>query len=87
VSLDGAADRQHEEAAPSWEGERISIDQMRDLARAGENVIVIDARSERTYAESNLHAGGAVRLDPNNAAREAQELGLPKDAWPVVFCA
>jgi sodium/hydrogen antiporter len=71
----------------SADHERITVEEMRRLQQMGKPVIVLDVRSERTYEGSDLHAGGAVRLNPEYAAQEAKERGLPRDAWLVAFCA
>jgi hypothetical protein len=66
---------------------RITLEEMRRLQEKGEKVIVLDARSVRTYDDSDFQAKGAVRLHPEQPAREAAIIGLPKDAWLVAFCA
>jgi rhodanese-related sulfurtransferase len=66
---------------------RITLDEMQSLQRRGEPVVVVDARSIRTYDDSDLQARGAIRIDPNQPARDAARLKLPKDAWIVAFCA
>jgi NhaP-type Na+/H+ or K+/H+ antiporter len=69
--------------------ERITLAEVRALERAGEPVVLVDARTERTYDGSEQIAKGAVRLNPNQPmlAEQAREAGLPKDAWLPIFCA
>lgn len=67
--------------------EKISIDEMRRLQAAGEEVIVLDVRTARSYETSGQVAPGAVRLDPERASFEAERLRLPREAWLVAFCA
>ena len=50
-------------------------------------MIIIDARSEKTYQASEEIVPKAVRLDPQQAVRSATQIGLPKDALLAVFCA
>ena len=50
-------------------------------------VVVVDARSHRTYDESDYVLAEAVRLDPERAVAEARGLGLAKDTVLAVFCA
>jgi NhaP-type Na+/H+ or K+/H+ antiporter len=72
----------------SEDRERISIAEMRRLQQAEEPLIVVDARSERTYDDSDSRAVGSFRIDPtHHAAPQAQEMGLPRDAWLVIYCA
>src|SRR5262249_48765855 len=66
---------------------RIALDEMHRLQEKGEKVIILDARSIRTYDDSDMQAKGAIRLFPEQPAREAARLKLPKDAWIVAFCA
>jgi NhaP-type Na+/H+ or K+/H+ antiporter len=69
--------------------ERITVEEMRRLQGRGELVVVVDARTERTYRNSDALAGGAVRITPDQIgiAEQAERLGVPRHAWVVVFCA
>jgi hypothetical protein len=62
---------------------------MRQLQEKGERVMLVDARTERTYGNSDRAAEGAARIDPNEGqvAEQAAAQGLPKDAWLAIFCA
>jgi sodium/hydrogen antiporter len=66
---------------------RISLDEMRRLVREGAQVIVLDARTERTYGGSDVQARGAIRLVPDRVESQARTLGLPPDAWLIAYCA
>jgi NhaP-type Na+/H+ or K+/H+ antiporter len=82
-SRDGRADNTESE-----DSERISIAEMRRLVQSGEPVIVVDARSERTYESDDLRAAGSARIDPtHHATPQAERLGLPRDAWLAIYCA
>ena len=84
VNGDGSGD-----AAPAEEdiaSERITIAQMRRLQEAGELVLVLDVRKERSYGDSDSVASGALRIDPDQGARQAAERGVARDAWLVTFC-
>jgi NhaP-type Na+/H+ or K+/H+ antiporter len=72
--------------AENGDAERITIAGMRALQQSGQPVLVLDVRSARTYHESDQHAVGALRLDPERAAEQAAERGLPRDAWILAFC-
>jgi hypothetical protein len=72
-----------EEPAPI----RIPIDEMRALQAKGEPVIVVDARSLRTYDSDPLIATGAVRISPEDPVRDATEKRLSQRATLVVYCA
>jgi NhaP-type Na+/H+ or K+/H+ antiporter len=73
---------------------RITLKQIKLLKQAGENVIIVDARTERSYDNSDGLADGAVRLVPgpggslpDGIVDQARQLGLPRDAVLAVFCA
>lgn len=67
--------------------ECIEISELLELQRAGEPVVVVDARSDRTFIDSELLAQGAVRIAPDRAVLEAEKHNLPRNAVLAVFCA
>jgi NhaP-type Na+/H+ or K+/H+ antiporter len=67
--------------------ERITIEELRRLQERGVRVLVLDVRTDRTYEEDNLNATGAIRLHPDDALREAEQLRLPRDVLMAAFCA
>lgn len=71
------------EAAPL----RITIDEMRALQPGGEQVVVVDARSHRSYDGDPLTAVGSVRLNPDDPVRDAMQQRLSKRANLVIYCA
>ena len=71
--------------APVPEG--ITLEEMRRLREAAEPVILADVRTDRSYADDNLKAVGAIRLPPDDAVRRARELGLDHHATVVLYCA
>ena len=74
-------------AARLTDPEYIEPAELEALRHAREPLVVVDARSERTFNESDLLARGAVRLAPDRAVLEAKQLGLPRAAVLAVFCA
>jgi sodium/hydrogen antiporter len=69
------------------EPERITIDQVRALQAKGEPIVIVDARSNRTYDMEPLAASGAVRVSPDDPVRDATEKRLSQRATLVVYCA
>ncbi len=67
--------------------ERLGIEELRALQEAGEPVVILDVRTQRSLETSELTARGSIRLDPERPVQEAQRLHLPKEAWLVAFCA
>lgn len=85
VAASAAADGR---ALPAADGsERITIAEVRELWERGEPVVVVDARSVRTYDQSDAAARDAVRLPPDDAVRRARQLRLAQHATLVVYCA
>jgi NhaP-type Na+/H+ and K+/H+ antiporter len=66
---------------------RITLDEMRALQAKGEPVVVVDARSHRSYDDEPLKAAGSVRLNPDDPVRDAMQQRLSKRANLVVYCA
>jgi NhaP-type Na+/H+ or K+/H+ antiporter len=66
---------------------RITVEEYRAGREAGEPVVVVDARSARSYEADDHDADGAVRVDPDAPEREAEARRLPREATLVVFCA
>jgi sodium/hydrogen antiporter len=67
--------------------ESLDVPELQRLQAEGQPVVVVDSRTIRSLEGSDRGAAGAIRLDPERPAREAERLQLPRDAWLVVFCA
>jgi NhaP-type Na+/H+ or K+/H+ antiporter len=68
--------------------EFIDIAELRSLMqRDPKSVVLVDARSQRSYDESEYLLEGAVRIDPERAVADARRLNLPREAVLAVFCA
>jgi NhaP-type Na+/H+ or K+/H+ antiporter len=71
----------------STAAERISLDEMRELQRSGESVVLLDVRTARTFEADPAIARGAIRMLPDDAVRVATALGIPWKATLVAYCA
>jgi hypothetical protein len=67
--------------------DRITIGEVDELRARGDEVIVVDARADRSYRADGITAQGAVRLDPNDAVRSAQASRLSQHGTLVIYCA
>ena len=67
--------------------EYISIAEVKALQAHPGRVVIADARSTRTYDQSDEQIPGAVRLNPEQPVRAAGQLDLPKRAVLAVLCA
>ena len=67
--------------------ERISIDEVLRMQRAGDSVVLVDARAARSYAGDDRQIAGSVRMPPDDPVRAAVEQRLSQRATLVVYCA
>ena len=65
----------------------ISLDELDRLRKLGEDVILLDVRTDRSRDTSDFQAEGSVRMPPDNVVAQARELNLPKEAWLIAYCA
>jgi NhaP-type Na+/H+ or K+/H+ antiporter len=65
----------------------ITIQEMLQLQKSGEPVLILDVRSERSYEDSDLHATGAIRIHPDLAVKRIKEMEVNKSSWLIAFCA
>jgi sodium/hydrogen antiporter len=74
------------ELQPS-DSEYLDIAELQRLEQASVPLVVVDARTDRTFNDSELELPGAVRLHPDHAALDAERLKLPFDTTLAVLCA
>ena len=65
----------------------ITLEEFEQLQKSGENVILLDVRTERSREPSETQAKGSVRIVPEGVVAQANKLKLPKDAWLIAYCA
>jgi len=65
----------------------ITLEELAQLQKTGEPVIILDVRTERSRDTSEYQAQGSVRVVPENVVGQAKRLNLPKDAWLIAYCA
>ena len=67
--------------------ERITLDELQALQRAGEPITLLDVRTQRTYESDPFIARGAIRMPPDDAVRSATAQQIPWKATLVAYCA
>ena len=67
--------------------ERITLDELGELQRSGEPVVLLDVRTPRTFESDPFIARGALRMPPDDAVRLARAAGIPWKATLVAYCA
>jgi NhaP-type Na+/H+ and K+/H+ antiporter len=65
----------------------ITLKEFEQLQNSGENVILLDVRTERSREPSESQAKGSVRIVPEGVVAQARAKKLPKDAWLIAYCA
>jgi NhaP-type Na+/H+ or K+/H+ antiporter len=79
--------REPEPAAAEAGAVLIRREELDALRTAGERVVVADVRSEADWQRRREEPPpGVVRLSPDRPAAHAGALGLPHDAWLVLYC-
>lgn len=76
-----------EEKVPADVRDRITIEEVRRLQAAGEDVIILDARADRNRRNSETQATGSIRVHPHEPVQDAKALKLSQQATLVVYCA
>jgi len=89
ISTDPAGTASESQNAPavSLNAQYIDPAEIRHLNDSGTPVVLVDARSKRSFDDSDELLDQAVRLDPERPSADAKRLGLPRDAILVIFCA
>jgi len=75
------------ESSPSVGKQSITLEELEQLQKSGEKVILLDVRTERSREPSEFQAKGSVRIPPEGVVPQAHEMKLPKDAWLIAYCA
>jgi NhaP-type Na+/H+ or K+/H+ antiporter len=69
------------------EDERITLEGVATARARGDEIILIDARADKSFRADPRTAEGALRVEPDDPVRDATELQLSKTATLVVYCA
>lgn len=66
----------------------ITLEELERLQKTGEQVVLLDVRTERSRDTSEFQAAGSIRITPEfEVASQARKLGLTKEAWLIAYCA
>ncbi len=69
------------------QGVLITIPEMREIQQSGAPSLVLDVRADRSFADSDLLAQGALRIPQDRAVQRLTELDVPRQTWLFAFCA
>jgi sodium/hydrogen antiporter len=77
-----------ESATPATVGtQSITLEELDRLHKSGDQVILLDVRTERSRDTSDSQAKGSVRMSPERVVAQANQLKLPAEAWLIAYCA
>ncbi|HEX6575761.1 MAG TPA: cation:proton antiporter, partial [Gemmatimonadaceae bacterium] len=76
-------------AQPESEGvpDRITIEEVRELQKSGEDLVFIDARADRNRRNSDTQIAGSIRVHPHDPVPDVTALRLSQHSTLVVYCA
>jgi rhodanese-related sulfurtransferase len=66
------------------EPDRITVEEVVRSLRAGEDVVFVDARAPKSFAQSEEAIRGAIRIPPDEVAVHVSH--VPLDRKVVTFC-
>ena len=75
------------DSGPSVGKQNITLEELDQLQKSGDPVVLLDVRTERSRDTSDLQAKDSVRMAPENVVIQAREMNLPKEAWLIAYCA
>jgi len=75
------------ESAPPPGRQSITLEELEQLQKSGDPVVLLDVRTERSRDTSDSQATGSVRMPPENVVIQGKDLKLPKEAWLIAYCA
>jgi NhaP-type Na+/H+ or K+/H+ antiporter len=67
--------------------ERIDLAEVRPLLDGSDSVVLVDARTDRSYRVDPRTVSGAIRLPPDDPVRAAADRRLSQHSTLVVYCA
>jgi hypothetical protein len=67
--------------------QNITLEELDQLHKSGEQVVLLDVRTDRSRDTSEVQAQGSVRMPPEHVVAQANQLKLPKEAWLIAYCA
>jgi rhodanese-related sulfurtransferase len=63
---------------------KVGVDEVRERLDRGEDITIIDSRSPHAWDESDVKAGGAIRIPPDEADKHIAD--VRRDKFAVTYC-
>jgi NhaP-type Na+/H+ or K+/H+ antiporter len=75
------------EATQSVGKQSVTLEELDQVQKSGDQVVLLDVRTERSRDTSEGQAKQSVRMPPESVVAQANDLKLPKNAWLIAYCA
>jgi rhodanese-related sulfurtransferase len=63
---------------------KVDVDDVAERLGRGEDITIVDARSAGAWDESDIKAGGAIRVPPDEAEKHIAD--VRRDSFVVTYC-
>lgn len=63
---------------------KVDVNQVTKLLDRGENITIVDSRSADAWNESDVKAGGAIRVPPDEAENHIAD--VRRDSFVLTYC-
>lgn len=75
------------ESGPSVGAQSVTLDELDQLQKSGDRIVLLDVRTDRSRDTSEEQARGSVRVPPDDTVSQARKLNFPKETWLIAYCA
>jgi rhodanese-related sulfurtransferase len=63
---------------------KATVEEIRERLNRGEDITIIDSRSDDAWSKSDVKAGGAIRVPPDDAEKRIAD--VRRDKYAVTYC-
>lgn len=63
---------------------KVEISEIENRLSKGEDMTIVDARSPEAWASSDIKAGGAIRIPPDDVEKHIAD--VKRDSYVLVYC-
>lgn len=63
---------------------KVNVDEIAEKLNRGEDITIIDSRSDEAWGKSDIKAGGAIRVPPDEAEKHIAD--VRRDKFAVTYC-
>lgn len=63
---------------------KVTVEEVRDRLNGGEDITIVDSRGADAWNNSDIKAGGAIRIPADEAEKHIADVN--RDNYAVVYC-